>query len=83
MVDNEYSKGDYRSSKISVGAAMKNLEMLKVIPDHLKSEKRVVMQFFFFFFFFVIRYIPDKYNTKYMCNKAILENGETPKSVLN
>ena len=53
MVDNEYSKGDYRSSKISVGAAMKNLEMLKVIPDHLRSEKRVVMQLIFFFFFFL------------------------------
>ena len=30
---------------------------------------------------FVIDYVPDKYKTKKMCNKAILENGETLDSV--
>ena len=39
MVDSEYSTGNYRSSKISNGAVMRNLEMLKFVPDHLKMKK--------------------------------------------
>ena len=31
----------YKSLNISIGAAMKNLEMLKVVPDHLKTKKSV------------------------------------------
>ena len=30
---------------------------------------------------FVIRYIPDRYKTQQMCDKAILENGGILKSV--
>ena len=29
VVDSKYSTGEYKSSKISIGAVMKNLEMLK------------------------------------------------------
>ena len=32
---------------------------------------------------FVIRYVPDQYKTQQMCDKAILENGGTLKSVLD
>ena len=41
MVDSEYSPGDYIPSKISIGAVIKNPEMLKFVPDHLKSKKDV------------------------------------------
>ena len=39
MVDSEYSTSDCKSSKISIGAIMKNPEMLRLIPDHLKTKK--------------------------------------------
>ena len=65
-----------QSSKFSIGAAAtENLEMLKFIPDHLKTEKickHVVKKLPF-----VIRYVSDQYNTQQMCDKAILENGGT------
>ena len=32
---------------------------------------------------FVIRYVPDQYKTKKMCNRAILENGGMLESVPN
>ena len=34
MVDSEYSTGNYKSLKISIGAIMKNPEMLRLVPDH-------------------------------------------------
>ena len=39
MVDSEYSKCDYKSSNISMGAVMKNPDMIKFVPDHLKTKK--------------------------------------------
>ena len=39
MVDSEYTTDDYNSPKISTGAIMKNREMLKFAPDHLKTKK--------------------------------------------
>ena len=41
MVDRDYSTDHYKYSKISIGAIIKNLEMLKVVPDHLKTKKNV------------------------------------------
>ena len=38
MVDSAYSTGNYKSSKINIGAVIKNLEMLKFVPDHLKTK---------------------------------------------
>ena len=38
MVDSEYSTGDYKSPKISIGAIMKNPKMLKFVPDYLKTK---------------------------------------------
>ena len=38
MVDSEYSTDDYKPSKISIGAIIKNLEMLKSVPDQLKTK---------------------------------------------
>ena len=39
MVDNKYSTENHKSSKISIGAAIKNPEMLKFVPDHLKTKQ--------------------------------------------
>ena len=39
MVDSECSADDYKSSKISIGAIIKNPEMLKFVPDCLKTKR--------------------------------------------
>ena len=39
MVNSEYNTGDYKSSKNSIQAVMKNPEMLKTVPDHLETKK--------------------------------------------
>ena len=39
MVDSEYSPGNYKPLKISVGAIIRNAEMLRLVPDHLKTKK--------------------------------------------
>ena len=39
MVDREYSIDTYKSITV-----MRNLEMLKIVPDHLKTNKRVSQQ---------------------------------------
>ena len=39
MVDCEYNTYSYKSSKINIGAVIKNPEILKFVPDHLKTEQ--------------------------------------------
>ena len=39
MVDREYSVDFCKSVKITIGTEMKNPEMLKFVPDHLKTKK--------------------------------------------
>ena len=39
MVDSEYSMDIYKSVRISIATALKNREMLKFVPDHLKNKK--------------------------------------------
>ena len=39
MVDNECNMDIFKSVKISIGTVMRNPEMLKFIPDHLKTKK--------------------------------------------
>ena len=43
MVDSEYSIDIYKSVKISIGAVMRSPEILKFVPDHLKTKKCVNM----------------------------------------
>ena len=38
MVDCVYIVGDYKSSKISTATIIKNPEMLRLVPDHLKTK---------------------------------------------
>ena len=59
----------YKSLNINIEIVMKNQEMLKFIPDHLKTKqirnypvKRLPS---------ITRYIPDQFKTKKMCNRAI------------
>ena len=79
MVDNEYSMDIYKSVKISIGTVIRNPEMLKFVPDHLKAKKinkHAVKKLPF-----LIRSDPDQCKTHQMCDKAILENGGTLKPV--
>ena len=53
----EYSRDDYKSSKITIEAMMKNPEMLRLVSDHLKTKKMckdAVKKLSF-----VIQYVPD------------------------
>ena len=50
---------------------IKNPEMLRFVPDHLKSKrmcKNALKKLQF-----VIRYVPHRYNTQEICDKFILE----------
>ena len=61
MVDIKYSPDNYMSLKISIGAIMRNPEMLRFVPDYLKSKKMFkndVKKLTF-----VIKYVPDQYKT--------------------
>ena len=39
MVVSENSNDNCKTLKISIGTIIKNLEMLKFVPDHLKTKK--------------------------------------------
>ena len=39
MVDSEYSTDGYKSSKISIGAMIKDPEMLRLLPNYLETKK--------------------------------------------
>ena len=41
MVDSEYSMGIYKSAKMSIGTVMKNPQIIKFAPDHLKTKKSI------------------------------------------
>ena len=58
---------------------MRNPEMLKFVPDYLKSKK--MCKHTDKKLPFLIRYVPDRYKTQQMCDKVILENGGTLGSV--
>ena len=44
MVDSEHNIGIYKSVKISIGTVMESPEMLKFVPDHLRTKRCVSMQ---------------------------------------
>ena len=49
--------------------------MLRFVPDHLKIKK--MFKHAAKKLSLIIRYVPDRYKTQEMCEKAILENGGT------
>ena len=71
MVDSKYSTGEYKPSKISNRDVMKNPEMLKLVPDCLKTKQ--MCNYAVKKLPFVIRYVPNRYATLRMCNKDILK----------
>ena len=56
MVDNEYSMDINISVKISIRKVIKNIEMLKLVPDHLKTKK--ICKHAVKKLSFLIRYVP-------------------------
>ena len=44
MVDSEYSKDNYKLSKIIIGEITKHSEMLRFILDHFKTKKMCKLQ---------------------------------------
>ena len=74
MVNIENTPDNYKTLKISIRAIIKNPEMLKLIPDYLKTKtmcKNKVTKLSF-----AIIYVPDQYKTQKMCEKVILDNGK-------
>ena len=39
MVDSKHSSDNYKTSKVSIGAIIKDPEMLRFVPDHFKTKK--------------------------------------------
>ena len=59
-----------KSFNISIGTVMKNPEMIKFVPDQLKTKKmckHAVKKLSY-----LIKYVPDQYQTQQLCDKAIL-----------
>ena len=57
MVGSKYSPDNYETLKRSIGAKIKNPEMLRSVPDHLKIKKvcgNAVKKLPF-----AVRYVPD------------------------
>ena len=72
MVD---SMDIYKSLIINIGTIMKNPEILKFVPDHLKTKKmckHAVKKLLY-----LLIYVPERYKTQQICDKVILENGRT------
>ena len=69
MINTEYNTGGYNSSKISIGAVIKNPEMLKFVPDHLKTKKMCNLAVKKSF---IIRYVSDQYKTEKIYDKLLI-----------
>ena len=69
----------YMSLNVSIGIVMSNPKKLNFFLIILKLKKCVTMQLKKLPS--VIRFVPDRYKTQQMCDKAILENSETLKFV--
>ena len=65
----------YKSLKLSIGAVVKNPEMLKFIPDHLETEK--MCKYTVKKLPFLIRYVRGQNKAQQTCDKPILKNGGT------
>ena len=67
MVDSEYSSDKCKSLKITIRSIIKNSEMLRFIPDHIKTKKtykHAVKKLSF-----LIKYVPDRYKTQQMVER--------------
>ena len=71
----------YNSLKINIGTVMKNPEMLKLMPDHLKTKQ--MCNYAVKKLPYLLGYVPNQCKTKTICNGAILKNGGTLEPVPN
>ena len=62
MVDSEYSPDNYKSSKINIGAIIKNPQMLRFVSDHLKTKK--MCKHAVNILSFAIRCVSNRYKTQ-------------------
>ena len=69
-----------KSLNINIGTVMKNAEMLKLVPDHLKTKQ--MCNYAVEKLPFLIRYVSGQYKTKKMYNRGILKSCGTLESVL-
>ena len=67
--------------KLSIGTIIKNPEIIRFIPDHLKTKK--VFKHTVKKIPFVIRYVSDLSKTQRMYDKAIIKYGGTSKFILD
>ena len=67
MFDSEYNTSIYKSFNINIGTVVRNPEMLKFVPDYLKTIK--ICKHAVTTLPFVIRYVPDRYKTHQMVIK--------------
>ena len=58
------SMDSYKSLNINIQTVMKNPEMLKFVPDHLKTKK--ICKHAVKKLPYVLRYVPDQYKTQEM-----------------
>ena len=68
-----------KSLNVNIGIVMKNLGMLKNVPNHLKTKK--MCKHGVKNLPYLLRQVSDIYKTQQICNKAILENSGTLKDV--
>ena len=62
-----------RNLKISIGEIIKDPEILRLVPDHLKTKmmcRHAVKKLLF-----LVKFFPDRYKTQGTRDKVILENG--------
>ena len=75
MVD---SMDIYKSLNINIGTVLKNPEMLKFVPNHLKTKK--MCKHALKKLPYLLRYVSDQYKTQEVCDKLFSKNGGTLKS---
>ena len=61
----------YKFINISIGTVMKNAEMLKFVPDHLKTKK--ICKHAVKKLPYLLRYVPDQYKAQQLCDTATLK----------
>ena len=79
MLDSEYRPDNYKSSKISIGATIKNPKMVRLVSDHRKTKK--MCKHALKKLLFVKRDVPDRYKTQQMSYNVILEHDRMLKFV--
>ena len=65
----------FKSLNVNIRTLTKNPEIIKFVPDHLKTDHLQMCKHALQKLPYLLKYVPDQYKTQQMCDKAILENG--------